>query len=236
MNINKFIKKIIFKNKFILLLYMILSLVLVIIFFVIFIFLIILTANYFLRYMVDKTINSENFTNKKDITHLDNSIVNPVDDCRKIDNLSENQLNFQTGTNIPLSPNTYKNYVGDIYVNDDIPLENPFEKGNVCLKKPKLLYDGIWNSNQVEDSPYKIQEWNLTNGNLTNGYYCSDKLIQVNQPFNKNFVDMSATPPIIPSKYYTYFNDRVDDINDTEIHCFPGVFNAGITEDLKHKF
>ena len=83
---------------------------------------------------------------------------------------------------------------------------------------------------------YETQNWRLTNGNLTDGYYCSDKLVEVNKPMPTNYIDKSAVPPPKPSNVITYFNDSADDIFDTEIACFPSVFNAGITEDLKKAF
>ena len=186
-------------------------------------------GNFLLKKMLDKFIDNEHFKN------IDNSIINPADDCIKMDMLTENHLNFQTGTNIPLGPNHYDNYIGKIYINENNSDNNPFEDGNLCLRKPKLLYDGIWNSDMEKKSPYKYQNWNLTNGNVTDGYYCSNKLIEVNKPFPKNYVDNSATPPIQDGKYYTWFNDKVQDVWDTQTYCFPSVFNAGITEDLKTK-
>ena len=51
----------------------------------------------------------------------------------------------------------------------------------------------------------------------------------------KNYIDKSAVYQRNGNKYYTYFNDTVNDIYDTEISCFPSVFNTGITEDLKKK-
>ena len=113
---------------------------------------------------------------------------------------------------------------------------NELKDGNYCLKKSKLLYDGIWDPDIKDDSPFQYENWKLTDGDLTDGYYCSNKLIEVNKPMPKNFIDKSATPPPIPTNYYTYFNDTVDDVFDAEIQCFPSVFNAGITEDLKKKF
>ena len=76
----------------------------------------------------------------------------------------------------------------------------------------------------------------MTDGNVTDGYYCSNKLVEVNKPFPKNYIDKSATPPIVNGQYYTYFNDTQNDIFDAEITCFPSIFNAGITEDLKKKY
>ena len=184
--------------------------------------------------MIDNVLSNsdgEHFSNMEEI------IIRPEDECKKIDELSQNTLNFQTGTNIPLSPNYYKNFIGSVYIDDDDKNPyNPFNKGKHCLKKNKLLYDGIWDSDIKNNSPYETQEWKLTNGNLTNGYYCSNKLLEVNKPMPKNFIDKSATPPPIPTNYYVYFNDTVDDVFDKELICFPSVFNDGITEDLRKKF
>lgn len=212
------------------------SLIFAIIFFILFIFLLIYGFNHILRSMIDHVLegSSENFEN---YLGDENNVVNPVDDCSKIDRLTENRLNFQTATNIPLSPNTnYQNYVGNIYSNENKKQENNLDKGNYCLKKSKLLYDGIWDPIIESNNGMQYETWNLTNGNLTDGYYCSNKLLEVNKPIPKNFIDHSATPPINDMKYYTYFNDPVNDKYDTEIACFPSVFNAGITEDLKKKY
>lgn len=104
------------------------------------------------------------------------------------------------------------------------------------LKKSKLLYDGIWEPTIHKEAPYEYESWKITNGNISDGYYCSDKLMEVNKPFPEKYIDKSATPPIVGGEYYTYFNDTQNDIFDTEIQCFPSVFNAGITEDLKKGF
>ena len=210
------------------------SLIFAIIFFMLFIFFCIAGGNYLLKSMIDNVLSNsegEHFSNMEEI------IIRPEDECKKIDELSQNTLNFQTSTNIPLSPNYYKNFIGSIYIDDDDKKQyNPFNKGKHCLKKNKLLYDGIWDSDIKNNSPYEIQEWKLTNGNLTNGYYCSNKLLEVNKPMPTNFIDKSATPPPIPTNYYVYFNDTVDDVFDKELICFPSVFNDGITEDLRKKF
>ena len=215
---------------------MIISLVLAIVFIIIFIVLSIGGINMFLRNMIDRVLNQnkEAFTNSN--TNEDFSIINPIDDCRKIDIITDNTLNFQTATNIPLSPVNYKDYVGNIHIQNDEIESNELTKGKYCMMKPKLLYDGIWESVINKENPYEYESWNLTNGNLADGYYCSDKMIEVNREIPSNFHDYSTTPPIESGKYYTWFNDTVDDVFDTEIHCFDSVFNAGITEDLKKKF
>ena len=208
------------------------SLIFALIFFILFIFFCIAGGNYLLRSMIDNVLSSasdslETFSNEKFLN------INPVDQCTKIDEITENTLNFQTATNIPLSPNHYKNYIGVQYIDDNEKEENPFKNGAFCLKKSKLLYDGIWDPEITNESPYEYEKWNLTNGNLSDDYYCSDKLIQINKPIPKNYIDKSAIYQTDGNKYYTYFNDTVDDIYDAEISCFPSVFNAGITEDLK---
>jgi len=201
------------------------SLIFCIGFFIIFIFLTIAGGNFVLKMMVDNVLSkSENFQNMNN----DNLIINPVDDCKKIDIESEKNLNFQTSTNIPLSPYYYKNYIGSIYMNDDIKQKNDLKDGMYCLKKSKLLYDGIWNPIINKESPYEYESWELTNGNLSDDYYCSDKLLEVNKPFPENYIDKSATPEIEGGTYYTYFNDTQNDKYDTEIQCFPQIFNKGI--------
>lgn len=200
------------------------SLIFCIVFFIIFIFLTIAGGNFVLKMMVDNVLSkSEKFQNMNN-----DNLINPVDDCKKIDIESEKNLNFQTSTNIPLSPNYYKNYIGTIYMNDDIKQTNDLKDGMYCLKKSKLLYDGIWNPIINKESPYEYQSWELTNGNLSDDYYCSDKLLEVNKPFPENYIDKSATPEIEGGEYYTYFNDTQNDKYDTEIQCFPQIFNKGI--------
>jgi hypothetical protein len=208
-------------------------------FFLLFIFLSIAAGNIILRSMIDNVLSkSEKFQNKENNklskietfqnNYEDNIIVNPIDDCKKIDLEAEKHLNFQTATNIPLSPHNYKNYIGSIYMNDNIKSNNELKDGMYCLKKSKLLYDGIWDPVINKDSPYEYESWKLTDSIVSDDYYCSDKLIEINKPFPKNYIDESATPKIGGGYYYTYFNDKQDDIFDTEIQCFPQIFNEGI--------
>jgi hypothetical protein len=210
------------------------SLIIALLFFILFIFLCVAGGNYMLRTMIERVISTnENFENFKNSLR-ENDVINPLDECKKIDKLSQDNLNFQTATNIPLSPYNYKNYIGSIYMNET-KNKNELTKGKYCLKKSKLLYDGIWEPIIHKEAPYEYESWKITNGNISDGYYCSDKLMEVNKPFPEKYIDKSATPPIVGGEYYTYFNDTQDDVFDTEIQCFPSVFNAGITEDLKKK-
>lgn len=209
-----------------------LSLILSIFFLILFIFFCIAGGNFLLRSMVDNALGKEDFRNinEMDKNNIDdNSIVNPLDDCKKIDLESQESLNFQTTTNIPLSPYYYKNYIGKIYIENPVH-NNELKEGSQCLKKNKLLYDGIWDPKINKDASYEYETWNLTNGNLYDDYYCSNKLLEVNKPFPKDYIDMSATPPIEDGHYYTYFNDTQNDVCDKEIQCFPEIFNTGLPD------
>jgi len=202
------------------------SILFAIFFLILFVILSIAGGNYLLSNMLHNIIgNKENFSNFDELTN-----INKIDECKKIDQENYNQLNFQTATNMPLSPTNYKNYVGSIYIDDNIKEVNELDKGMYCMSKPKLLYDGIWDSKINNESPYEHETWHLTDGNLSSGYYCSDKMIEVNKPIPDDYKDKSAIymSDQIDGGYYTYFNDNVDDVYDTEIQCFGEVFNAGI--------
>jgi len=212
------------------------SLILAFIFFIAFVILTVIGGNYFLRNILENLVGSkEHFRNMDELNNIDK-----MDECKKNDINNYNQLNFQTGTNIPLSPNNYDNHVGSIYINPDVNKEaNKFNSnglcnGKYCLTKPRLLYDGIWDSNIKINGSDEHQSWKLTDGNLNGGTYCSDKLIEVNKPFPKGFKDKTAVwTNNKGGEYYTYFNDKYDDVFDNEIACFESVFNAGMTEDLQ---
>ena len=210
------------------------TLILVVFFLVIFIILTIAGGNYAFKALIDSVIGDSketfnNYSNK-------NKLINSIDNCKQIDKFNSDKLNTQTGTNIPLSPNNYNDYVGLIY--DDIKdnKNNELKKGNYCLYKNELLYDGIWKSDMKNPKPGSLdQDWLLTKGNVMNDYYCSDKLIQLNRKIPNNFVDMSQTP--YPSKKIdniTYFNDCRDDPMDLQLSCFPSVFDKGITPNTKN--
>ncbi len=207
-----------------------LSLLLAITFIAIFVIITIAGGNYVLRNMLNNILgNNEHFKNNDDKL-IDN------DECKKTDENNLKTLNFQTATNIPLSPNYYKNFIGSVYIDDrkkESAFDSELQKGKYCMGKPKLLYDGIWESNIKNDAPYETETWNLTDGNLVDGYYCSDKMVEVNHKIPDNYIDKSAVSDTPGGEYYTYFNDTCNDVFDTEVQCFPSVFNAGITEDLK---
>ena len=209
------------------------TLILVVFFLIVFIILTIAGGNYALRSLIDSVIGDsketfDNYSNK-------NSLIDSIDSCKQIDKFNLEKLNTQTGTNIPLSPNNYEDYVGIIYDNIKDDKNDELKQGNYCLYKNELLYDGIWKSDMKHPKPgYLDQDWILTNGNVMNDYYCSNKLVQLNKKIPKNFMDFSQTPP--PSREIdkiTYFNDCLDDPLDIQLSCFPPIFNKGMTPSTK---
>jgi len=211
-----------------------LSLIFCVIFILIFLFLCYAGGNYLLHNMINNVLANqststdniiEKFQNKSINQFQADGKINPLDECKKMEKMDENTLNFQTGTNIPLSPNYYKDYVGNIYCNTE-PVKETLDlsKGNYCMNKPKLLYDGIWDSKmESNDDGFEYQNWDLTKENLYEGYYCSDKLLQVNKDIPDNFKDMSATPPVEGGEYYNYLIDSYQDPLDTQLHCFGNI-------------
>jgi hypothetical protein len=192
-----------------------------------------MVGNYALSKVIDSFIgtdSTENFENKENDL---NKNVNEIDDCRKIDLKGNNTLNFQTGTNIPLSPNYYKDYVGKIYtfpenIPNIIPADIRKKHTKYALYKPKLLYDGIWDSDMNSDNGYNFQSWTLTDGNIASGEYWSNDLIRTNKNIPPDYIDESAVTPIVGGEYYTYCNDTVNDVEDKELTCFPSIFNTGL--------
>jgi hypothetical protein len=213
------------------------SLILAIGFIILFIILCIIGGNYFLKGILEKMVgnNTENFDNNN---NNDINNINNIDECKKIDLQNQDQLNTQTACNIPLSPTNYKNYIGSIYIHKepDVFPTDGLGEGKYCLTKPKLLYDGIWDPKINIEGPYEHETWKLTNGNLFGGEYCSDKLIEVNKPIPKNYIDKSASylNDSDSASYYTFFNDIESDILDTQITCFPEVFNPNDPKNIQN--
>ena len=193
---------------------------------VIIVFIIIGLINLFLRKAVD------HFLSEKEQENFENQVLN-LDDCSKRDRDVNTRLQCQTASNIPLTPIHNDFFVDEIYKSGDLDgykLNNELKTGRECMNVPKLLYDGIWNSDIKSKNGYENDDWQLTGGGLSNDYYCSDSnnFLQRVKPIPENFKDLSSTPCIQGGEYYTYFNDEVDDKYDYEIKCFENVFNAGI--------
>ena len=215
---------------------MFVTLILIVFFLVIFLILSFITVNFVFKKMVEAfLVKNEKFENFKRFLFPKNKKINEEDNCKKIDKLGNELLQNQTGTNIPLSPNKYENYVGIIY--DDIKenKNDELKKGKYCIYKNELLYDGIWKSKITNPkNGFLKQNWKLTNGNVMNDYICSDNLIQINKKIPKDFIDYSSTPIEDPIDYKMYFNDCIDDPMDIQLSCFPTEFNKGITSQTQN--
>ena len=214
------------------------TLIIVVFFLIVFIILTIAGGNYALSSLVRNTLsdgdNKETFDNYKDKNNKHN-LINSIDNCKQIDKFNLEKVNTQTGTNIPLSPNYYDDYVGIIYNDIKNPKNNELKNGDYCLYKNELLYDGIWKSKMKHSNQgYIEQDWELTKGNVMNDYYCSNKLVQLNKKIPKDFIDYSSTPEAKEVNMKTYFNDCKDDPMDLQLSCFPSVFDKGITPTTKN--
>lgn len=200
-----------------------------------FVIIIVLAGNSLLRSMLDNLLGAkkEHFENNQQQKTSDEPNITDLDACRKIDMEFEGKLNCQTTSNIPLTPIKNSFFINDLFENNsksnEYDLTNDLKQGKECMKIPKLLYDGIWDSNNISDGDgNETDAWKLTNGNLSSGIYCSNDMLKINKPIPDNFKDMSSTPCIKGGTYYTYYNDENDDKNDYELACFEDVFNAGI--------
>lgn len=208
------------------------SLIFAFLFIVFFIIIIVIAGNSLLRSMLDNLLGGkkEHFENK---VSSDEPNITDLDACRKIDMEFEGKLNSQTTSNIPLTPikNSFfiNNLINDYSKSTEYDLTNDLQEGKECMTVPKLLYDGVWDTNNIsEGNGFETDDWKLTNGNLSAGKYCSNDMLRTNKPIPDNFKDLSSTPCIKGGTYYTYYNDENDDKYDYEISCFPDVFNAGI--------
>lgn len=206
------------------------SLIITLVVLILFIILTIYSINSFLFNVVDKFVSKkENFENYNKYKQSIN-----LDACKKLDNMSKKVLNTQTGTNIPLNPVKYNNFVGDLNIYKN-KANNELKQGNLCLNQDELLYDGVWQSNNRKiKNGFLNQDWNLTNGNIINDYICSDKLIQTNKTLPQDYIDCTTTPNLKEMDTTIYFNDKLDDPLDLQINCFPDEFNKGITINTKN--
>lgn len=209
------------------------SLIITLIVLILFIIITIYSINSFLFSVVDKFVSkNENFENYNQ--HNPYNKIPSMDSCKKLDNISRNIVNTQTGTNIPLNPIYYNDHVGqlNIYKNTTI---NELKQGKWCANENELLYDGIWKSDMNNlHNGFLNQSWKLTNGNIVNNYVCSDKFIQTNKTLPEDYIDCTTTPDLKEQDTSIYFNDKKDDPLDLQINCFPSDFNKGITPNTRN--
>lgn len=189
-------------------------------------------VNYNLKSFVGQYIRQENFENQEE--ENEDKSIRPIDECKKMDEKEESILRTAVSGGIPQAPFKYNDYVGDIYFNNKT---NPIgkENGKYCIKKPKLLFDGIWSPYQFYNDGWEKTEWELTNGNLSEGEVCMKSLYNTLKPMPK------WSPPDCPVKCQNdceigvYCNGPPDndpqdltDANDSTFICFPSVFTPGI--------
>ena len=192
-------------------------------------------VNYNLKNMLDKFTNkSEHFTtlSLSPSSSSTSDSVRPVDECVKQDKEGENKVQTSVAVGIPDAPFKYNDYVGSIYLQKDNN-ELGKENGPYCVKKPKLLYDGVWSPYLYAKNGWETVEWSLTNGNLFEGEVCMKSLYNTLKPMPK------WSNPDCPVKclnecedFYVYCNgpednDKQDitDPNDSSVICFPSVFS-----------
>jgi hypothetical protein len=212
------------------------SLIITLIVLILFIIITIYGINSFLFSVVDKFVSkNENFENYNQHNQLiqHNQIPN-MDSCKKLDNISRNIVNTQTGTNIPLNPIQYNDHIGQLNIYND-KKNDELKQGKFCANQNELLYDGIWKSdmNNLQNG-FLNQSWELTNGNVINNYVCSDKFIQTNKTLPDDYIDCTTTPDLKEEDTTIYFNDKKDDPLDLQINCFPEEFNKGITPNTRN--
>ncbi len=220
--------------------------------------------NYNLKGMLEKFSKKEHFQNmnpspvipeKINVTYNeygtgdDADSVRPIDDCRKYDMKGYDKLHTNVAVGLPDAPYKYNDYIGEIYIqkeNQTLGRDN----GKYCVKKPKLLFDGIWSPYLFEKEGWERVEWSLTDGGLFEGETCMKSLFNTLKPMPK------WSPPDCPVKclndckedFYVYCNTEqlteseknkfkggldkamndpqdITDPNDANVICFPSMFS-----------
>ncbi len=207
------------------------TLIYILSFFVLFVLFIYGMVNYNLKNALDHYVHKERFTNNTEILPLNTTSIRPIDDCSQQDKNKEKLVYSPSAGGIPENPWKYNNYVEDIYKKD---ATNPLgkENGKYCIKKPKLLFDGIWSPYIFTKDGYEHTKWSLTNGNLSEGEVCMKSLYDTLKTMPKEL------PPDCPVKCLTncdvgvycngpVFNDPQDLTSkiDEQYICFPSVFS-----------
>ncbi len=187
-------------------------------------------SNYFLKSALDHySNNKEGFEN---LTDASNQSIRPIDECSKRDLKEQNILFSPSSGGIPDAPFKYVNYVGEIY--REIPNETlGKDNGIYCIKKPKLLYDGIWEPYIFAKNGNEKTEWSLTDGNLFEGDICMKSLYNTLKPMPKYLP--ADCPPMYDTTIGVYCNGPVmndpQDITspiDSQVIAFPSIFTPGL--------
>ena len=191
-------------------------------------------VNYNLKTVVDRYINSGE---KEDFSNRMEESVRPIDECVKYDMKGNNKLYTNCSGGIPDAPYKYDFYVGDVYrniKNESLGKEN----GPYCVKKPKLLFDGIWSPYIFAKDGYEKTEWSLTNGNLFEGEICMKSLFNTLKPMPKWSPPDCQVKCLNDCQIGTYCNGPVDndrqditDPKDSQVICFPSIFSPDGNKD-----
>ena len=193
-------------------------------------------GNFLLRKMV------ESFLPKKEgFTNFDKA-YSTKDECSQLDHLGDDLLYSQTGVNIPLAPNHYDNYVGEIYTDfpkkgDNLtppPSCNNSQFNFVSLIKPAFYMDGIWKPHMEKKNGWENAEYSLdTKTGVFENYY-SNKMLEHNFKVPQGWRDYSSTPYVEGGdSVQWFFNNTQEDPMDNELYCWENIFTAGITNELK---
>ena len=192
-------------------------------------------GNFLLRKMV------ESFLPKKEgFTNFDKAYSKP-DECSQLDHKDENLLFAQVSTNIPLAPNHYSQFVGEIYTDfpqnaDNLtPRPKCSSSGFPFVKLPKcaFFYDGIFDPSIEKNEGWEFTNYKMDPKTKNYDYYYSDKMLEHNFRTPDNWRDLSSTPYIEGEKVQWYFNNTQEDPMDNELYCWENIFTAGITNELK---
>ncbi len=195
--------------------------------------------------------NTEDFKNMEEMKEKS---IRPIDGCKELDEKNADLLRTNTATGIPQAPadQQYIDYVGEVYTYKQ-PNE-ALERGKYCIKKPKLLFDGIWSPYIFAKDGFMKVKWELTDGNLFEGDVCMDSLYDTLKPMPK------ILPPDCPIKCINDCDDPIElgkegfcgnkcdlsyycngpnftdpqnisdpiDPQDKEVVCFPSIFNQNL--------
>jgi hypothetical protein len=158
------------------------------------IFLIILSLNGILSRLIDGVVSNKSETFVSQITGMetrDESKIMNKNDQKSVDRKiplkvhterGYEQNNFQVPNDIPLSQTSYAYYINKYYMNPKIndSVDEDMEiVGNANIKKPALLYDGIWKRDVKSRNDYQRIDWIPTNSiNENNGMLSIDKMLE----------------------------------------------------------
>lgn len=189
--------------------------------------------NYNLTNALDHYVNNkEKFTNYLELHPEDNKSIRPLDNCSAQDKKTEKYIYSPSSGGIPENPWKYKFYVQDIYKKDSKVNQIGKMNGKYCVKKPKLLFDGIWSPYVFTKDGFEHTKWSLTDENLSEGEVCMKSLFDTLKPMPKELPADCPVKCLTDCDIGVYCNGPVmnDPQNltskiDEQVICFPSVFS-----------